>query len=124
MNRNKVRSKNEIRFGSILGSVLVVGYIAVAATFYVGLKHELHAKGTEKKSLERELEALRTENDVATAQIAQITSRSAVQRELTNGTLALVPIPDTAIVRIGPNHVPQMEPMDSLVPVVHQVASN
>lgn len=122
MNRNKRRPKNEIRCGSMFKLVLLAAYVGMAALFYVGLKHGFHAKGTEKKELERELDTLRTSSAVATSQIAQLTSRVALQRELENGSIRLVPIPDTAIVRVNPSATPQTEPTDELLPVVHQVA--
>jgi hypothetical protein len=68
---------------------------------YVYLTLQLHDLGDRKKALENELTSLRAQNDVASVQIAALTSRSAMQRRLKEGYLKMIPISEHNIVRLN-----------------------
>ena len=55
----------------------------------------------QKKKLEQELVVLRTQNEDAKVQIAALTSRTALQRRLQEGSLKMIPITEQSIVRLN-----------------------
>jgi hypothetical protein len=61
---------------------------------------QLYHLGDRRKALENELARLRTQNDIASGQIAALTSRSALQRRLKEGYLKMTPISEHNIVRL------------------------
>jgi len=61
---------------------------------------QLYHLGERRKTVENELAGLRTQNDIASAQIAALTSRSALKRRLKEGYLKMVPISEADIVRL------------------------
>ena len=61
---------------------------------------QLYHLGDRRKAVENELATLRTQNDIASAQTAALTSRSALQRRLKEGYLKMVPISEANIVRL------------------------
>jgi hypothetical protein len=101
--------------------VLVTGFVAATGLIYVYLTLQLYHLGDRKKALENELASLRAQNEVASVQIAALTSRSALQRRLKEGYLNMVPISEHNIVRLSaPQRVPGE---DAIQPVVNQRAA-
>ena len=62
--------------------------------------------------------SLRTQNEVASVQIAALTSRSALQRRLKEGYLKMIPIAERNIVRL--NHPARPANEDAVQPVANQ----
>jgi hypothetical protein len=61
---------------------------------------------------------IRSETEVASVQIAALTSRAALQRRLKEGYLKMIPIADSSIVRLNPSTLTSSE--DAVQPVVNQ----
>ena len=80
--------------------VVATAFVALAGLIYVYLTIQLYHLGDRQKTLENELSALKTQSDVATAQIAALTSHPALQRRLKEGYLKMIPIADRNIVRL------------------------
>src|SRR5579884_1479328 len=100
MNRSRRRNCNAVHAASLVRWIVVTAFLALAGLSYVYLTLQLYHLGERRKALENELAALRTQNDIASAQIAALTSRSALQRRLKEGYLKMVPIPEDKIVRL------------------------
>ena len=114
MNRSHRKNRNAINAASLARWIVMTAFLALAGLSYVYLTLQLYHLGDRKKAIENELVSLRTQNDVASAQIAALTSRSALQRRLKEGYLKMIPIAEQNIVRLnGPR--PQTE--DVLQPV-------
>jgi hypothetical protein len=112
------KNVNTVDAASLARWIVLTGFLAVAGLCYVYLTIQLYHLGDRKKALENELTALRTQNDVANAQITALTSRSALQRRLKEGYLKMVPIPERSIVRLT---VPsRIDSEDALQPVANQ----
>ena len=79
----------------------MTAFLALIGLVYVYLTLQLYHMGDRKKALENELTSLRAQNDVASVQIAALTSRSAMQRRLKEGYLKMIPISEHNIVRLG-----------------------
>jgi hypothetical protein len=79
---------------------VVTAFLALAGLSYVYLTLQLYHLGERRKAVENELAGLHTQNDIASAQIAALTSRSALQRRLKEGYLKMVPISEANIVRL------------------------
>jgi hypothetical protein len=100
MKRSSRRNWNAVDAASLARWIVVTAFLALAGLSYVYLTLQLYHLGERRKAVENELAALRTQNDIASAQIATLTSRSALQRRLKEGYLKMVPISEASIVRL------------------------
>ena len=99
----------------------MTAFLALAGLSYVYLTLQLYHLGERKKASENELISLRTQNDLASAQIAALTSRSALQRRLKEGYLKMIPMSEANIVRLT---IPPRSPdEDTIQPVVNPSAA-
>jgi hypothetical protein len=121
MNRSHRKNRNAINAASLARWIVMTAFLALAGLGYVYLTLQLYHLGDRKKAIENELASLRTQNDVASAQIAALTSRSALQRRLKEGYLKMIPIAEANIVRLT---IPARQPdEDKIQPVVNQAAT-
>ena len=121
MNRSHRKNRNAINAASLARWIVMTAFLALAGLSYVYLTLQLYHLGDRKKAIENELVSLRTQNDVASAQIAALTSRSALQRRLKEGYLKMIPISETNIVRLT---IPARQPdEDTIRPVVNQAGT-
>ena len=100
----------------------MTAFLALAGLAYVYLTLQLYHLGERRKTVENELASLRTQNDVAAAQIATLTSRSALQRRLKEGYLKMIPVSDSKIVRLTIPERPADE--DAIRPVANPLAQH
>jgi hypothetical protein len=100
MKRTRRRNWNTMNAASLARWIVLTTFLALTGLSYVYLTIQLYHLGDRKKALENELASLRTQNDVASAQIAALTSRSALQRRLKEGYLKMMPISERNIVRL------------------------
>src|SRR6266566_3790574 len=118
MNRSRHRNWNRVDAASLARWIVLTAFLALAGLSYVYLTLQLYHLGDRKKALENELASLRTQNDVASVQIAALTSRSALQRRLKEGYLKMIPIAETNIVRLT---IPAQQPEEETIqPVANQ----
>src|SRR5437868_14413506 len=118
MRRGRRKNWNTVDAASLARWIVLTMFLALTGLSYVYLSIQLYHLGDRKKALENELAGLRTQNDVASAQIAALTSRSALQRRLKEGSLKMIPITERNIVRLA---VPQTsDDDDSVRPVANQ----
>ena len=73
----------------------MTAFLALAGLAYVYLTLQLYHLGERRKAVETELVKLRTQNDEAAGQIAALTSRTALQRQLKQGYLKMIPVSDS-----------------------------
>ena len=100
MNRSRRKNCNTVNAASLARWIVVTAFLALAGLSYVYLTLQLYHLGERRKAIENELASLRTQNDVTSAQIAALTSRSALQRRLKEGYLKMIPISENNIVRL------------------------
>ena len=118
MHAPRRKTFNSMNAASLARWIVVTGFLALTGLIYVYLTLQLYHLGDQKKALENELTSLRSENDVASVQIAALTSRSALQRRLKEGYLKMIPIAEQNIVRLN---VPRSErPEDAVQPVANK----
>src|SRR5207253_9178143 len=101
MKRSRRKNWNTVDAPSLARWIVLTAFLALTGLSYVYLTIQLYHLGDRKKGLENELAGLRTQNDVASAQIAALTSRSALQRRLKEGYLKMIPISEQNIVRLN-----------------------
>src|SRR5437868_4703360 len=117
MNRSRRKKCNAVNAPSLARWIVMTAFLALAGLSYVYLTLQLYHVGERRKAVENELISLRTQNDIASAQIAALTSRSALQRRLKEGYLKMVAISDAHIVRLAiPDRLPDE---DAIQPVVN-----
>jgi hypothetical protein len=101
MSRSRRKNVNSVNAASLARWIVLTAFLALTGLSYVYLTIQLYHLGNQKKALEVELNALRTQSDVVTGQITALTSRSALQRRLKEGYLKMVPIAEGNIVRLS-----------------------
>src|SRR5438046_1015845 len=92
MNRSRRKNWNTVNAASLARWIVLTGFLALMGLSYVYLTLQLYHLGDRKKALETEVENLRMQNEVTTAQIAAINSSSALQSRLKEGYLKMIPI--------------------------------
>src|SRR5207249_11855496 len=97
---SRQRKWRPVTAASLARWMVMTALLALAGLSYVYLTLQLYHMGERRKAIENELAALRTQNDIASAQIAALTSRSALQRRLKEGYLKMLPISEGSIVRL------------------------
>lgn len=120
MNRSRRKNWNAVNAASLARWIVLTAFLALIGLSYVYLTIQLYHLGDRKKALENELASLDNQNDVASAQIAALTSRSALQRRLKEGYLKMIPISEHNIVRLQMPVRPESE--DAVQPVANQRA--
>lgn len=120
MSRSRRKNWNAVNAPSLARWIVLTGFLALTGLVYVYLTIQLYHLGNQKKTLEKALADFRMQNEVASVQIATLTSRSALQRRLKEGYLKMIPISERNIVRLNaPSHGPEE---DAVQPVVNQRA--
>ena len=117
MNRSRRKQWNTVNAASLARWIVLTAFLALTGLSYVYLTLQLYHLGDRKKALEIEVANLRMQNEVASAQIAALTSRSALQRRLKEGYLKMIPIAEHNIVRLT---MPERNPEDAVQPVSNQ----
>jgi hypothetical protein len=111
------RNWNEVNAASLARWIVLTAFLALAGLSYVYLNIQLYHLGDRKKALENEVANLKAQNEVASAQVAALTSRSALQRRLKEGYLKMIPIAEHNIVRLT---LPTRNQDDQVQPVSNQ----
>src|SRR5207247_8594993 len=107
---------------SVASWIVLTACVGLAGLAYVYLTLQLYHLGERRKTVENELASLRTQNDIAAAQIAALTSRSALQRRLKEGYLKMIPVSESKIVRLT---IPQRSSDEEAVqPVANPLAQH
>jgi hypothetical protein len=121
MNRSRRKHRNVINASSLARWLVLTAFLGLVGLSYVYLKVQLYHLGERTKALEKELANVRMQNEVASVQIAALTSRSALQRRLKEGYLKMIPISERNIVRLS--IPPRRDDEDAIQPVANQHAS-
>ncbi len=120
MRRSRRKNCNAVNAASLARWIVMTAFVALAGLSYVYLTLQLYHLGERRKAVENELGSLHTQNDIASAQIAALTSRSALQRRLKEGYLKMLPISEANIVRLT---IPPRSDEDAIQPVVNPSAA-
>lgn len=99
MQRQRRKQFNAIDAASLARWIVLTAFLALTGLLYVYLTVQHYHLGDRKKALETELLSFRRQNEVASGQIAALTSRSALQRRLKEGYLRMIPIAEESIVQ-------------------------
>src|SRR5436853_1786870 len=73
MRRGRRKNRNPVNAASLARWIVLTAFLALTGLSYVYLTIQLYHLGDRKKALEIEVAGLRTQNDVASAQIAALT---------------------------------------------------
>jgi cell division protein FtsL len=119
MPASRRKTFNSVNAASLARWIVITAFLALTGLIYVYLTLQLYHLGDRKKALENELASLRSQNDVASVQIAALTSRSAMQRRLKEGYLKMIPIAEQNIVRLS---APPRAREDAVQPVANKRA--
>jgi hypothetical protein len=92
---------NSIEAASLARWIVLTAFLAATGLIYVYLTLQLHHLGDNKKTLETELANLHSLNETAAGQIVALTSIPALKRQLKEGYLKMIPIPDSSIVHLN-----------------------
>jgi hypothetical protein len=117
MNGGRRKNWNSVGAASLARWIVLAAFLGLTGLSYVYLTLQLYHLGDRKKALETEVGNLRMQNEVASSQIAALTSRSALQRRLKEGYLKMIPIAEHNIVRLT---IPSRDRDDAVRPVSNQ----
>ncbi len=120
MHAPRRKSFNPVNAASLARWLMITAFLMIAGLMYVSLTLQLHHAGDDKIALEKELASKRRENEATRGQIEMLTSRAAMQRQLKEGYLKMIPIAEQSIVRV--NSPVRMPAEDAVQPVVNQRA--
>jgi hypothetical protein len=118
MHAPRRKTFNSVNAASLARWIVITGFLALTGLIYVYLTLQLYHLGDRKKALENELASLRSQNDLASVQIAALTSRTALQRQLKTGYLKMIPIAEPNIVRLNASRPARAE--DAVQPVTNK----
>jgi hypothetical protein len=120
MHAPRRKAFNSVNAASLARWIVATAFLALTGLIYVYFTVQLYHLGDRKKALENELTSLRAQSDVASVQIAALTSRSAMQRRLKEGYLKMIPISEHNIVRVSAPARPIGD--DAVQPIANQRA--
>jgi cell division protein FtsB len=109
---------NTIDAASLARWIVITAFVAVTGLIYVYLSVQLNRLGDQKKKLENELASLRVQSTDMSSQVANLTSRPALERRLKEGYLKLIPIQERYLVRFTP--LPDRAGENEIQPVANQ----
>jgi hypothetical protein len=98
---NRKKHSNTVQVGSLMKCVVALCFLGIMGLSYVYLNNQMHSRGSEISKLEKELTDLKVRNEEAGAKIAQLSSRTVLQRRLKEGFIKMIAITDDRIVRIN-----------------------
>lgn len=79
MSANRRRHANVLPIASWATWIVLATFLASSGLYYVYCKNQLHTRGAQIKTLERELTELRNQNEVVQARIAMLSSPHALR---------------------------------------------
>lgn len=121
MNHRRRQQFNSVNAPALARWIVIFLFLAVTGLSYVYISVQLHTLGTRRKQLERDLAETHTQIEDARVQIAALTSRSAIQQRLREGSLKMIPISEENIVRLSP--LPHRPNDDEVQPVANRQAA-
>jgi len=98
---NRKKANNGIEVPLLTQWLVLFFVLGLSGLFFVYLKNQQHALGKQTRIVEEQLIGIRAHNDALIAKITALTSRGALQHQLDEKCLDLVPIRETAIARIS-----------------------
>ncbi|HEY5792961.1 MAG TPA: hypothetical protein VIS74_06660 [Chthoniobacterales bacterium] len=99
LRRNPTTNRVEIK--PVVFWLLAAFFAGMSGLAFVHIKNQQHAIGQQTRDAERQTAELRAANQVLAAHITNLTSRASLQRRLAEGFIAMIPIKDHAITRLG-----------------------
>ena len=92
---------NPIHIAPLFSWLLLALFVACCGLLFVFIKNQQHFLGEQTREVERQIRDARAQNEVLLARISALSSRAELQRKLNQGLIALQPIQDHCIARIG-----------------------
>lgn len=96
------RQANEIHITPLAKWLVLALLVGASGLMFVYIKNQQHALGEQTRQVERQIREMKAQNEVLLARISMLSSRTALQRKLEQGLLALTPIQDHCIARLSP----------------------
>jgi predicted site-specific integrase-resolvase len=92
---------NPIHIAPLFKWLMLASIVASCGLLFVSIKNQQHFLGEQTRGIERQAREVRAQNEVLLARISTLSSRVELQRKLNQGFIALQPIQDHCIARIG-----------------------
>ena len=101
MSQNRRRHNNQVPIRALSPWLMVAMIALIGGMTWVYYKNQLVTRGREIKELEKELADLKTRNEALRPHIAELSSRTSLQRRLNEGFIKMVPISQNCIVQVA-----------------------
>jgi len=102
---NAKKSRNPIKSTSIMKWIFIALLFGAMGLQIVHLKNQQFQLGQKIRSVEQTIRETHVVNQVLLADIATLSSRSAIRKKLAAKTIAMIPIQDPYIARLVPPEV-------------------
>lgn len=97
-----IRKSNPVHAGQLLKALSIAFLVGVIGLAYVFLKTQQFVLAEQIRQTERKIKHVQARNEVLLAQVAELSSRPALQRRLAEGLANMIPIPADKIARLTP----------------------
>jgi predicted site-specific integrase-resolvase len=98
---NHRKYANPIQIAPLFRWLMLAAFVACCGLLFVFIKNQQHFLGEQTREVERQIRDVRAQNEVLLARISALSSRAELQRKLSQGLIALQPIQDQYIARVG-----------------------
>jgi hypothetical protein len=98
---NPHKDVTPIHIAPLFKWLMLASIVASCGLLFVSIKNQQHFLGEQTRGIERQARDVRAQNEVLLARISTLSSRVELQRKLNQGLIALQPIQDHCIARIG-----------------------
>ena len=98
---NRRKQVNPIHIVPLFRWLLLALFVGGCGLLFVLVKNQQHFIGEQTRGAERQIRDIRAQNEVLLAKISSLSSRAELQRKLNQGFIALKPIQDHCIGRLG-----------------------
>jgi cell division protein FtsL len=99
---NRRKQVNPVHFPKLVKGFAVGTVIAAAGLCYVHVKHQHFAISEEIRLIEQQIKNVSAENQVLLAKVTQLSSRTTLQKRISEGFIDMKPIAGNAIARLIP----------------------
>lgn len=107
MSRNRRRHSNQVPVRALSPWVVLCAIALIGGLSWVNIKNQIFTKGQEIKRLESQLAEIETQSKALDSRIAILSSRTALQKRVSDGFIKVIPIAQERVVQVnvGPNGV-------------------
>jgi len=103
MSRNRRRHSNQVPVRALSPWLILSAILLIGGMSWVNIKNQIFTKGQEIKRLESQLAEIETQGKALDSRIAVLSSRTALQKRVSDGFIKVIPIVQEKVVQVNLN---------------------